>query len=269
MVGRKPWCVIGSHLHPRYRVRAYDGTDYGTWTGYTNFVLNTALPVAPTVLCDTYGKDTWTAKAPGAVTCTLDTTSTDGQGFKWGLDEPSLPKRVDDTTDGTGGDPLTVSISPADGWHTLYAQTIDSGGNLSTTVTKYSFGVGADGAALLTPGDGDSSARRVSLTSKGKTSYTGVTYQYRRGETDTWHNVPIGDVTITAGGSVDAWPLQVTGGAPAGLTWNVTSSLTQDGRSTFGWLSPMARLPATASPSRSPWIATPVPPRARTSARAR
>ncbi|MFF3948040.1 DNRLRE domain-containing protein [Streptomyces sp. NPDC001902] len=217
----------GTHL--RYRVRAYDGTDYGTWSGYTNFVLNTALPAAPTVLCDTYGKDTWTAKAPGAVTCTLDTTATDGQGFKWGLDEPSLPKRVDDTTDGTGGDPLTVSISPADGWHTLYAQTIDSGGNLSTTVTKYSFGVGADGAALLTPGDGDSSARRVSLTSKGKTSYTGVTYQYRRGETDTWHDVPVGDVTVTTGGSVNAWPLQVTGGAPAGLTWNVTSSLTQDG----------------------------------------
>lgn len=217
----------GTHL--RYRVRAYDGTDYGTWSGYTNFVMNTGLPVAPTVLCDTYGKDTWTAKASGAVTCTLDTTSTDGQGFKWGLDDPSLPKRVDDTTDGTGGDPLTVSISPADGWHTLYAQSIDSGGNLSTAVTKYSFGVGADGAALLTPGDGDSSARRVSLTSKGKTSYTGVTYQYRRGETDTWQTVPVGDVTITAGGSVGAWPLQVTGGAPAGLTWNVTSSLTQDG----------------------------------------
>ncbi|MFD8079268.1 DNRLRE domain-containing protein [Streptomyces sp. NPDC059718] len=215
--------------HLQFRVRGYDGTDYGAWSGYTPFSMNTGMPAAPTVVCDTYGQDTWTPKASGPVTCTLDTTATDGMGFKWGLDDPSLPKRVDDTTDGYGGDPLTVSISPADGWHDLYAQAVDSGGNLSTTVTKYSFGVGSDGAGLLTPGNGDTSARRLSLTSKGKTSYTGVTYQYRRGETDTWHTVPVSDVTKTTGGSVDAWPLQVTGGAPAGLTWNVTSSLTQDG----------------------------------------
>ncbi|MET7498512.1 hypothetical protein [Streptomyces sp900116325] len=27
-------------------------------------------------------------------------------------------------------------------------------------------------------------------------------YQYRRGETDTWHDVPVGDVTRSADGSV-------------------------------------------------------------------
>ncbi len=218
----------GTHL--RYRVRAYDGTDYGTWSGYTNFVLNTALPAAPTVVCDTYGQNTWTAKAPGAVTCTLDTTATDGQGFKWGLDDPSLPKRVDDTTNGTGGDPLTISITPADGWHTLYAQTIDSGGNLSTTVTKYSFGVGTDGAAILSPGDGARPARRVALSATGKTTYTGVTYQYRRGETDSWHTVPLADVSKSADGSpVTAWPVAAPNGAPPALTWNITTSLPEDG----------------------------------------
>ncbi|MGW1365295.1 DNRLRE domain-containing protein, partial [Streptomyces chartreusis] len=217
-------------LHLRYRARAYDGTDYGAWSGYTNFQLNTVPPAAPSVVCDTYSRDTWTAKAPVAVSCTLDTSSTDGQGYRWGLNDSALPNRVDDTTDGSGGDPLTVSINPDDGWHTLYAQSIDSGGNLSTAVTQYSFGVGADGAALLTPGDGDTSARRVSLTSKGKTTYTGVTYEYRRGETDTWHYVPVGDVTKTSDGSaVTAWPVTVTNGVPAGLTWNVTSSLPEDG----------------------------------------
>ncbi|MFF7364607.1 RHS repeat-associated core domain-containing protein [Streptomyces sp. NPDC008125] len=217
-------------VHLRYRVRAFDGTDYGTWSGYTAFVMNTGLPTAPAIACTPYSQDTWTTKADGTVTCTLDTASTDGQGYSWGLDDPAAPKRIDDTVDGSGGDPLTVSITPGDGWHTLYAKTIDSGGNISATTTKYSFGVGADGAALLSPGDGDTSARRVSLTATGKTSYTGVTYQYRRGETDTWHTVPLADVTKTSDGSaVAAWPAAVANGVPAGLTWNITKSLTEDG----------------------------------------
>jgi YD repeat-containing protein len=219
-----------SGLHLRFRVRGYDSTDYGSWSGYTTFVMNTGLPVAPTISCPSYPQDTWSAKASGTVTCTLDTTSTDGQGFKWGLDDPKMAKSIYDTVDGSGGDSLNITITPADGWHTLYAQTIDSGGNLSATTTKYSFGVGADGAALLSPGDGDRPARRVALSATGKTTYTGVTYQYRRGETDTWHNVPLADVTKNSDGSaVAAWPLAAPNGAPTALTWNITTSLTEDG----------------------------------------
>ncbi|WP_330290335.1 DNRLRE domain-containing protein [Streptomyces sp. NBC_00576] len=216
----------GSHL--RYRVRAYDGTDYGSWTGYTTFVLNTAKPVAPTVTCDTYTENGWTAKVSAAVSCTIDTTSTDGAGFQWGLDDASLPNKQLDTTNGTGGDAQSVSINPANGWHTLYARTIDSGGNLSTATTAYSFGVGADGAAILSPADGDTTARRLTLSAKGLTSYTGVTWQYRRGETDSWHTVPVGDVTAS-GAAVSAWPVAVTGGTATKLVWNTVSSLTEDG----------------------------------------
>ncbi|WP_258054962.1 DNRLRE domain-containing protein [Streptomyces sp. Ru71] len=218
----------GAHL--RYRVRGYDGTDYGTWTGYNTFVLNTAKPVAPTISCTPYAKDTWTAKSANGAQCTLDTTSTDGQGYYWGLDDANTPNRVDDTTDGTGGDALTVTVQPGDGWHSLYAKTIDSGGNLSTTTTEYRFGVGADGAAMVSPRDGDRPARRVALTSTGRTSYTGVTYQYRRGETDAWQNVPLGDVTVNStGAAVGSWPLPAPNGAPAALTWNITTSIAQDG----------------------------------------
>ncbi|MFF2411959.1 DNRLRE domain-containing protein [Streptomyces sp. NPDC058092] len=218
----------GSHL--RMRVRAYDSTDYGAWTGYTPFVLNTGLPTAPTVSCPVYPANTWTAKVSGAVSCTLDTTSTDGQGFKWGLDDPAMAKRIDDTVDGTGGDPLNISITPADGWHTLYAKTIDSGGNLSSATTQYKFGVGADGAAMLAPGEGDRPARRLALAATGKPTYTGVTYQYRRGETDAWHTVPLADVTKNADGTpVIAWPLAAPNGAPPALTWNVTTTLAEDG----------------------------------------
>ncbi|MDX2543978.1 DNRLRE domain-containing protein [Streptomyces sp. WI04-05B] len=216
----------GSHL--RYRARAYDGTDFGAWSGYTTFVLNTAKPAAPTVTCDTYTQNGWTAKASAAVSCTLTTAATDGAGFQWGLDDSSLPNKKLDTTNGTGGDAQTISINPANGWHTLYARTIDSGGNLSTATTAYSFGVGADGAAILSPADGDSTARRLTLAAKGLTSYTGVTWQYRRGETDSWRTVPVGDVTA-AGAAVSAWPVAVSSGTATKLVWNTVNSLTEDG----------------------------------------
>lgn len=216
----------GKHL--RYRVRAYDATDYGSWTGYTTFVLNTAKPNAPAVSCDTYEENGWMAKADGAVSCTVDTDSTDGAGYHWGLDDTSMPNRKLDTTNGTGGDKLTISINPANGWHTLYAKTVDSGGNLSATTTAYSFGVGADGAAILSPQDGDDTARRLTLSAKGLTSYTGVTWQYRRGEEDSWHAVPVGDVTAS-GDAVTSWPVKVTDGTATKLVWNVTDSLDEDG----------------------------------------
>ncbi|MET9383412.1 DNRLRE domain-containing protein [Streptomyces sp. NPDC002928] len=216
----------GTHL--RYRVRAYDGTDYGSWTGYTTFVMNTGLPAAPTVTCDTYEESGWTAKADDAVSCAIDTSSTDGAGYYWGLDNSSLPNKKLDTTNGTGGDSATVSIDPANGWHTLYARTVDSGGNLSSATTKYSFGVGADGAAILSPTDGDTTARRLTLSAKGLTTYTGVTWQYRRGETDSWHTVPVGDVTAS-GDAVSAWPVAVTDGTATKLVWNTVSTLAEDG----------------------------------------
>ncbi|WP_329266873.1 DNRLRE domain-containing protein [Streptomyces sp. NBC_01451] len=209
--------------HLRYRVRAYDGTDYGSWTGYTTFTMNTDKPGPATVSCATYAQNGWTAKASSAVSCTLNTTSTDGAGFQWGLDDSSLPNKKLDTTDGTGGDAQTISINPADGWHTLYARTIDAGGNLSTATTAYSFGVSADGGGILSPADGDTTARRLTLAADGL-SYTGVTWQYRRGETDSWHIVPIGDVTAS-GSAVSAWPV----GTATKLVWNTVNSLSEDG----------------------------------------
>ncbi|MGY4742873.1 DNRLRE domain-containing protein [Streptomyces sp. ATMOS53] len=215
--------------HLRYRLRTYDGTDYGAWSGYTTFVMNTGLPAAPTISCTPYTADTWTAKSGTGATCTLDTSSSDGMGYHWGLDDASVPGRVYDTVDGSGGDPLTITITPGEDWHKVYAKTVDSGGNLSSAATAYAFGVG-DGAGLLTPAEGDTAARRVSLTSTGKTTYTGFTYQYRRGETDTWTSVPTADVTKSADGSaISAWPVAVSSGSPAALTWSVTNSLSQDG----------------------------------------
>lgn len=213
-------------VHLRYRVRAYDGTDYGAWTGYTTFVMNTGKPVAPTVTCDTYGEDTWTAQSDESVTCTLDTSSSDGQGYNWGLDDQSVPERVDDTTDGNGGNALTVSIDPAEGWHTLYARTIDSGGNLSSTTTAYSFGVG-DGAAVVAPKDGTTTARRVTLQARGRADYTGATWYYRLGEDGEWSEIPAGDTTAPDGLDV-TWPVAMSGGQSAAVIWNVAETVGVD-----------------------------------------
>ncbi|MHB9861361.1 DNRLRE domain-containing protein [Streptomyces sp. YIM S03343] len=219
--------LAGAHL--RMRVRGYDGTDYGAWSSYIYFVPNVAKPAAPTISCDPYSENTWTAKADSGATCTLDTSSTDGMGYYWGLDDTLVPGRAYDTTDGNGGDPLTITIKPGEDWHKLYAKTVDSGGNISSSATTYAFGVGG-GVGLLTPGEGDSAVRRVSLTSTGKTTYTGVTYQYRRGETDSWTSIPFVDVTKSSDGSaISAWPVAVSSGSPAALTWNVADSLSQDG----------------------------------------
>ena len=214
--------------HLRMRVRGYDGTDYGAWSSYIYFVPNVAKPAAPTVSCDTYAQDSWAAKASAAVSCTLDTTATDGAGFYWGLDNANVPNAKLDTTDGNGGDAQTISIDPANGWHTLYVRTVDSGGNLSTATTAYSFGVGADGAAITSPADGADTARRLTLAAKGLSTYTGVTWQYRRGETDSWHTVPVGDVTAS-GSAVSAWPVAVTSGTATKLVWNTVNSLSEDG----------------------------------------
>ncbi|MEU9413496.1 DNRLRE domain-containing protein [Streptomyces sp. NPDC048281] len=218
--------LAASHL--RMRVRGYDGTDYGAWSSYIYFVPNVAKPSAPTVSCDPYTVQTWTTKADSGATCTLDTSSSDGMGYYWGLDDSSVPGRVYDTVDGNGGDALTITIKPGEDWHTLYAKTIDSGGNLSSSATAYAFGVG-DGAGLLTPGDGDSAARRVSLTATGKSIYTGVTYEYRRGETDSWIAIPFVNVTQSSGSALSGWPAAVANGTPAALTWNITNTLSQDG----------------------------------------
>ncbi|MEV7027628.1 RHS repeat domain-containing protein, partial [Kitasatospora sp. NPDC093558] len=137
-------------------------------------------------------------------------------------------QRVYDTS-GTGtGKSQAISISPGSGWHTLYARSIDVAGNESVNTTAYGFGVGAGSAALLTPLGGERTARRLSLSAVGDSTYTGLTYQYRIGETDAWKDIPAANVTKAADGSAVSWPLAVSGGSSAALTWSVTDTLAAD-----------------------------------------
>lgn len=217
----------GKHL--RLRVRAYDGTDYSGWSAYTSFISDSSLPAAPTVSCTGVPADTWTSTVPAGTQCTLATSSTDGQGYSWGLDDPDASTRLYDTESGTGGHSLNVAISPAAGWHTLYARTVDAAGNLSTATTAFSFGVGADGASLLSPMAGAVSARRTTLSAKGSPNYSGVAFEYRFGETDSWKAVPASDVVKASDGSAVTWPLAVSSGNAPALSWDIVGTIAEDG----------------------------------------
>ncbi|MEV8547637.1 DNRLRE domain-containing protein [Streptomyces sp. NPDC051572] len=217
--------LAGAHL--RLRVRGYDGTDYGAWSSYVYFVPNVAKPAAPTISCSPYTLGSWTDKSSSGATCTLSTTSSDGAGYQWGLDDKAVPNRALDTTDGNGGESQTVTVKPGNGWHTLYARTIDSGGNISTATTSYAFGVGK--AGLTSPVTGDTTDDDVTLSATQSGAFTGVTYQYRIGDSVDWQPIPVTYVTKD-GSAISSWPLSFSSSAnPADLAWAATGQLADDG----------------------------------------
>ncbi|MFJ9351045.1 DNRLRE domain-containing protein [Streptomyces sp. NPDC101237] len=218
--------LAASHL--RLRVRGYDGTDYGAWSSYVYFVPNVAKPNAPTISCSPYTSGSWTDKSSSGATCTLSTTSTDGAGYQWGLDDKTVPNSALDTTDGSGGQSQTITVKPGNGWHTLYARTIDSGGNISTSTTSYAFGVGK--AGLASPVTGDTTDEDVTLSATQSGAFTGVTYQYRIGDSVAWQPIPVTYVTRADGSALSSWPFTFSATAkPDDLTWAATGQLTDDG----------------------------------------
>lgn len=228
-----PPSTFSVNTHDRYRMRAAvtngaGGTDYSTaWTAYTNFSFNTVPPVAPTITCGTtYVASEWKAQAPGAVTCTLDTASGDGTGYVWGLDNPTPDTELPDGTQ--TGQPLTVLITPAVGWHTLYAFARDTALHVST-LSKMSFGVGTGG--VLSPAALDSTAKAVALSSSAQSAYTKITYQWAKGATGTsWVDIPVANVTPNGSSTpIGSWPLTgtTTGNVTSfsGYNWDVAATL--------------------------------------------
>ncbi|MFV0138166.1 hypothetical protein ACLGIH_34340 [Streptomyces sp. HMX87] len=155
-------------------------------------------------------------------TFTFTPPASDVKEVQWNLDGGTWQSAA------TTGAAVTRKPAFRAGKHTLNARTKDAAGNVSSS-TSYTFYAGS-GAALLTPGDGDRTARRTELTGQGKPGDTGVRYQYRRGETDTWKDIPANNVRRKADGStLPAWPAKVTGGDAEALTWNVTDTFAEDG----------------------------------------
>jgi hypothetical protein len=192
---------ILSSTHFRWRVRGSvttgaGGTDYGPWSTYLLVGGNVGKPATPTIACTNYSAGNWTTQITGNETCTLDTTSTDGAGYYWSLDEPTLTTKVIEATNSGAAKTITLT-APAKGEHTLYAIAYDAALNRSTTVASYTFGVGP--GAVITPADGDRTQTAVTLTTKSTATRTQITYSWHSGTTaTTWTTVPTGDVTPRA-----------------------------------------------------------------------
>ncbi|MFD0366953.1 DNRLRE domain-containing protein [Streptomyces sp. NPDC127114] len=216
--------LVNGHTY-WYKGRIYDGSSWSNWTPSVYFTVDTGKPAASAVSSADFPANTWSG-TPDATntfsgTFTFTPPTTDVASVEYRLDSAATWQSA-----ATTGAAVSRTLTFPAGRHTVTARTVDPAGNISAQST-YVFYAGS-GAALLTPGQGERPARRVGLSAEGLTTYTGVTYQYRRGETDTWKNVPVADVRQGAG-TVSAWPVTVTNGKPAGLTWNITDTLPEDG----------------------------------------
>jgi RHS repeat-associated protein len=145
----------------------------------------------------------------------------DVASYQYGLD--TNPPTTVVNAASIGGN-ATVSITPTtDGTHTLYVRSQDRAGNQSP-ITSYVVNVGYGG--LSSPKPGDLSAGTVALTTSAGPYATGVTYQWRRADTDTWSNVPTADVTIASGGgSIASWPYWPSSGPLPTINWNVATTV--------------------------------------------
>ncbi|MFE7753058.1 DNRLRE domain-containing protein [Streptomyces sp. NPDC057428] len=212
----------------KWRALARDATDGSkTWPAWNTLTVDTTKPASPAISSTDFPAGVWSGTPDDMGDFSADFTftppATDAASVVWTLDG-AAPHTLPTT-----GAKVTDAITFRAGKHTVSSTTHDKAGNVSA-LTTYVFYAGS-GAALTSPADGDTPARRVTLAGQGKPTESGVTYQYRRGEADTtWHNVPTTDVTVAAGGApVGAWPLSAPGGVPAALTWNITSTLVEDG----------------------------------------
>ncbi|MFJ4411301.1 RHS repeat-associated core domain-containing protein [Streptomyces sp. NPDC088910] len=208
-----------------WKVRAYDGRDYSAWTAAKSLIIDTTAPANTTVSSSDFPSNVWSgtpdSKGNFSGAFTFAPPTSDVAQVAWTLDSGTW------TYTATSGAAFTKTLTFGAGRHVISAKTHDKAGNIATG-TSYVF-YGGDGAALTAPAPGDRPARRVALTAQGKPNYTGVTYQYRVGETDTWHDVPASHVTKADGTTLAAWPvaLTVSNGlaTPAPLTWNITDTL--------------------------------------------
>ncbi|MFJ3906397.1 DNRLRE domain-containing protein [Streptomyces sp. NPDC090025] len=208
----------------KWRSRSFDGTTHSAWAAFRNINIDTTAPAKSAVGSTDFQANTWSGTPDAnnnfSGSFTFTPPITDVAAVEYKLDSGAWTAAT--TTGATVSKTLTF---PA-GKHTVTVRTKDAAGNYSAEAAHVFYA--GSGAALLTPGQGERPARRVALSAEGLTSYTGVTYQYRRGETDTWKDVPVADVR-QGSDTVSAWPVGVSNGKPAGLTWNITDTLAEDG----------------------------------------
>ncbi|MFN8074639.1 MAG: RHS repeat-associated core domain-containing protein [Kineosporiaceae bacterium] len=143
--------------------------------------------------------------------------------YRYAFDDASLaaPTVVNVAGNATG---TTLSLTPADGWHTLYVQSANSAGNTSGVVA-YTFGVGV---GITSPKPNTSTGKQVTLSARAASTYGSVTWRWRRSASEPWANILEANVK-NGTTAITAWPVTATVSgsstiAPA-LTWDLASAL--------------------------------------------
>jgi RHS repeat-associated protein len=206
-----------------WRVDAASGTATSAWSSYCEFTIDTTAPAAaPTVSSTDYPSGQWAGTAGTAGTFTFGAAGVaDVASYLYGLNSPTPSTPVPASGLGGGAQP---SITPqAAGQNVLYVRAVDRAGNKSP-ITSYTFYVA--GAAVTSPTTGAAVAGTTVLSGQAPAMTTGVTYQWRRADTDAWVPIPRSDVTYAAGGAtVTSWPVAPAGGVYPNLNWNVKQTL--------------------------------------------
>ncbi|MGY6027059.1 DNRLRE domain-containing protein [Streptomyces spinosirectus] len=209
----------------KFRTNPYDGTHYNNdWSAWETFTVDTSAPSAPSSVTSTdYPADQWVKGVGQPGVFTVTPPAGDQNGVEWSLDGVTW------TTVPTGGTttPVKITLTPdTAGTNILSVRATDKAENKSDPAV-YTFHVGPGG--ITSPRDGTRTAARVPLTAEADSGkYTGVSFDWRRGDADTWTPVPASDVT--AGGQpLSSWPAPLTAGKSAKLTWNATSTVNPDG----------------------------------------
>lgn len=206
-----------------WRVRGNDGLADGTWSPWCEFTVDTVAPSAmPTVSSTAYPSGQWSGAAGTAGSFTFGAAGVaDVAAYEYGLNVNPPNETVNASSLGANA---TVSITPTvDGPQTLYVRSRDRAGNQSAIQT-YTFSVGS--GAVTAPKEGDITAAKTAITGVGQAAATGVTYQWRRGDADTWVDIPAAHVTVAAGGGAVTWPVATSGGgAFPKLNWDVEATL--------------------------------------------
>ena len=202
-----------------WRVQAYNGTNYGLWSGWAPFTVDTTPPVAPSVSSN--------ASVSPTVTFYWSDTSSDVVSFGYELDGDSNPTWT--------GLSAGAQLSTGYGYHTLSVFAQDAAG--SETETTYPFTIGVSGA-VINPIDQTRTQQFVNLSSSTPPNqyplymnFTWVTYEYRLGTTGVLQPIPVpisGTSPVTLQGTqtpVNSWPVAVS----TLMTWNMASTITTDG----------------------------------------
>ncbi len=201
----------------------------GTWgpAAHYRFTVDTAAPAAPAVSSPDFPDDAWAGDAGDTGTFTLTSADKGLDTFTYALDGGTA-------TTVAASAAAAIDLTPAsEGSHKLTVTATDKAGNTSAA-TVYTFHVGA--AGLTTPLSGEEIGHSVALTAAGPPDLTGATFQYRRGDNDSWSDIPASAVTLASDGTAVTWPVAMSAGVTPALTWT-TDAVTDDGdlqlRATF------------------------------------